>query len=100
MKCKYGQRGACEKLFCPNCPDDSSCYEFDLFTNADRIRGMSDKDLSEFINKCTSDNGPDFCRRLPECDADLERDTIIPLERCNECLLWYLRQPAEEEQHG
>lgn len=66
-------------------------------TNADRIRSMSDEDLAEFINRCTSsEDAPNFCRRLPECDADLEADTLIPLERCGMCLLHWLRKPAEE----
>ena len=37
-----------------------------------------------------------YCRQLPECDSDLERDTPIPLERCEQCVLHWLRQPAEE----
>lgn len=66
-------------------------------TNADRIRAMSDEELAEFINQCTSENGPYFCRSLPECEEDLEKDTLIPLDRCNVCLLRWLRQPPEEE---
>ena len=66
-------------------------------TNADRIRSMSDEELAEFINLCTSsEDAPNFCRRLPECAADLEADTLIPLERCGMCLLHWLRKPAEE----
>lgn len=66
-------------------------------TNADKIRSMSDEELAEFINRCTSgDDAPHFCRGLPECDADLEADTLIPLERCGMCLLHWLRKPAEE----
>lgn len=66
-------------------------------TNTDHIRSMSDEELAEFINCCTSGDGaPDFCRRLPECDDDLEADTLIPLERCKQCLLYWLRQPAAE----
>ena len=56
MKCKYGQNGACEKLFRPNCPDSSECYEFELYTNADRIRAMSDDELA---NHPTTENGPE-----------------------------------------
>lgn len=29
-------------------------------------------------------------------DADPETDTLIPLERCSQCLLHWLRQPAKE----
>ena len=65
MKCKYGQNGACEKLFRPNCPDSSECYEFELYTNADRIRSMSDEELAVFLcavkfRRETILNVPDF----------------------------------------
>lgn len=46
MKCKYGQNGICEKLFHPNCPDSPECYEYDLYTNADRIRAMRIEELA------------------------------------------------------
>ena len=56
---------------------------------------MSDEELADFINCCTSGEGaPDFCLRLPECDADLETDTLIPLERCGKCLLQWVQKPA------
>ena len=67
-------------------------------TNAQKIRSMSDEELADFINRCTSVEGaPRFCRNLPECDADLETDTLIPLERCSACLLHWLKQPAKED---
>lgn len=73
---------------------DGPCKD-EVLTNADRIRSMSDEELAEFINCCTSGDGtPDFCRRLPECDDDLESDTLIPFERCNQCLLYWLRHPV------
>jgi hypothetical protein len=50
-KCKYGQKGVCDKLYHPNCPDNSECYEYELFTNAERIREMSDKELAEYFAK-------------------------------------------------
>lgn len=66
-------------------------------TNADKIRAMSDEELVEFINRCTSgEDAPRFCQYLPECNADMEADTFIPLERCSACLLHWLQQPAEE----
>lgn len=102
---------------CKNCPAYAKCtvtyrgsacaalrgtYGIDsdpeIITNADRIRAMSDEELAEFINRCTSVEGaPRFCRNLPECDADLETDTLIPLERCSACLLHWLKQPAKED---
>lgn len=64
-------------------------------SNADRIRAMSDEELAKIINKYAADNGPRFCRDLPECNEDLERDTLIPLDRCEKCVLHWLRQPAQ-----
>lgn len=67
-------------------------------TNADKIRAMSDEELADFINRCTSgEDALHFCRSLPECSADLEADTLIPLERCGACLLHWLKQPAKED---
>lgn len=74
------------------------CPHFIQKTNADRIRAMSDEELADFINRCTSgEDALHFCRSLPECDADLEADTLIPLERCSACLLHWIKQPAKEE---
>lgn len=64
-------------------------------TNADRIRAMTDEELARHLNKLTDDYHG-VCRNLPECDADLDEDRDIPLERCDGCWLAWLRQPAEE----
>ena len=95
MKCKYGQNGVCEKLFRPNCPDDSSCFEFEMFSNADRIRAMSDEELVVFLDE--------FSGRCTECEND-KGNTSCPIycggRFCSpgEIMNW-LRQPAKEEQH-
>lgn len=69
-----------------------------VFTNTDRIRSMSDEELSQNINRLLEGEiSIPYCRELPECDADVERDALIPLERCEQCVLHWLRQPAEEE---
>lgn len=66
-------------------------------TNADRIRSMSDEELARNINRLLEGEiSIPYCRELPECDADVERDALIPLERCEQCVLHWLRQPAEE----
>ena len=63
----------------------------DIITNADRIRAMSDEELSEFISRIEiGDFGPqvygktfcDMCKGQYECD---------------DCRLWWLQQPAEED---
>lgn len=70
----------------------------EIVTNADRIRAMSDEELARKINQLAEgERIIRYCRELPECDADLETDTLIPLERCEQCVLHWLRQPAEED---
>ena len=60
-------------------------------TNADRIRAMSDEKLAEFISRIEiGDFGPlvygkTFCDL---CSGQYE---------CDDCRLWWLQQPAEED---
>lgn len=60
-------------------------------SNADRLRAMSDEELAEFISRIEiGDFGPqvygktfcDMCKGQYECD---------------DCRLWWLQQPAEED---
>ena len=82
---------ACKRARKRECPDV-------VFTNADRIRAMSDEELSQNINRLLEGEiSIPYCRELPECDAEVERDAPIPVERCEQCVLKWLRQPAEEE---
>lgn len=95
---------------CKNCPAYAKCtvtyrgsacaalrstYGIDsdpeLITNADKIRAMSDEELAEFISRIEiGDFGPqvygktfcDMCKGQYECD---------------DCRLWWLQQPAEED---
>ena len=59
-------------------------------TNADRIRSMSDEELSEFISRIEIGDfgqqvyGKTFCDM---CKGQYE---------CDDCRLWWLQQPAEE----
>ena len=59
-------------------------------TNADRIRAMSDEELSEFISRIEIGDfgqqvyGKTFCDM---CKGQYE---------CDDCILWWLQQPAEE----
>ena len=58
---------------------------------------MSDEELARNVNRLLEGEMElHYCRQLPECDRDLELDTPIPLERCEQCVLHWLRQPAEE----
>ena len=71
--------------------DSWQCDYIPTPTNADRIRAMSDEELAEFINRIEiGDFGPqvygktfcDMCKGQYECD---------------DCRLWWLRQPAKED---
>ena len=67
-------------------------------SRADLIRRMSDEELAKEINRLMEgETSIPYCRELPACDEDVERDVLIPLERCEQCVLQWLRQPAEED---
>lgn len=67
-------------------------------SNADRIRAMSDEELAKAIHLLVEGESMiQYCRSLPECDEDLERDTVIPLDRCEKCVLHWLQQPVKED---
>ncbi len=95
---------------CKNCPAYAKCtvtyrgsscaalrstYGIDsdpeLITNADKIRAMSDEELSEFISRIEIGDfgqqvyGKTFCDM---CKGQYE---------CDDCRLWWLQQPAEED---
>lgn len=95
---------------CKNCPAYAKCtvtyrgsacsalrstYGIDtdpeIITNADRIRDMSDEELSEFISRIEIGDfgqqvyGKTFCDM---CKGQYE---------CDDCRLWWLQQPAEED---
>lgn len=63
----------------------------DIITNADRIRAMSDEELSEFISRIEIGDfgqqvyGKTFCDM---CKGQYE---------CDDCRLWWLQQPAKED---
>ena len=61
---------------CIHDPDNRDLYE--PMTNADRIRGMSDEELAEFLYQVGYDNGWGL----------------------KEFALEWLQQPAEEDDHG
>lgn len=74
---------------CPNC-GGTGIVKVPM-TNADRIRAMSDEELAEFISRIEiGDFGPqvygktfcDMCKGQYECD---------------DCRLWWLQQPEEED---
>ena len=74
---------ACKRARKRECPDV-------VFTNADRIREMSDEELANFISRIEIGDfsplvyGKTFCDM---CQGQYE---------CDDCRLWWLRQPAEK----
>ena len=59
-------------------------YRTEPMTNADKIRAMSDEELSKFI-------------REPFCDKRTHDEcTISYCGVCDQCVLDWLQQPAEE----
>ena len=59
----------------------------DIITNADRIRAMSDEELAEFIPNWSYTNA---CK----CEEQSYADCNL---KCEECVLDWLQQPAEED---
>ena len=68
------------------------------WTNADRIRAMSDEELAAIMIQMTDlELQIPFCKNLPACQEMLENpDKDIPVPKCVDCLLDWLRQPVEE----
>ena len=59
----------------------------DIITNADRIRAMNDEELAEFIPNWSYTNA---CK----CEEQSYADCNL---KCEECVLDWLQQPAEED---
>lgn len=59
-QCKYMDRCAAEadclgQVFDLNYDGEHGCVEFEAFTNADRIRAMSDEELAVFLEQTQAD---------------------------------------------
>lgn len=99
IKCKN-----CDKLKNHWCravidsPDEDmvrDCRHFRHKTNADRIRAMSDEELGRcLVNIHDSGCFISFCKNKPECAELLDNDGITD-EMCMECMMQWLKQPAE-----
>lgn len=63
-------------------------------TNAELIRSMSDEELAAMLLRVDGESG--FCKSLPECLELVDNDGGVPLQKCEACMLKWLRQPAEE----
>ena len=65
-------------------------------TNADRIRAMSDEELSEFLTHINPTNCQD-CAFSHGWRCQPDRDDYSDFEKCEEGRKRWLQQPAEEE---
>ena len=89
-QCKYitvcmAQADGLGQVFDPNYDGEHGCTDFAPFTNADRIRSMSDEELSVFL--CEEfDCGSDSCPGLELCKTNEGK--------ANGLLKW-LKRPAE-----
>lgn len=94
MKCKFEHDEDCcncgsPQYMCKCKP--KICGSVVPITNADRIRAMSDEELAEFISRIEiGDFGPQVYGRTfcDMCKGQYE---------CDDCRLWWLQQPAEED---
>ena len=71
----------CARDFNPK-SDEPKCFE--MLTNADRIRAMTDEELAMAIS--TDFGGIPWCKFIPEC-----QDTL-----CEVCVIKWLKQEVEE----
>ena len=90
-QCKYitvcmARADGLGQVFDPNYDGEHGCTDFAPFTNADRIRSMSDEELSVFL--CEEfDCGSESCPGLELCKTNEGK--------ANGLLKW-LQQPAEK----
>lgn len=70
-------------------------------TRADKIRVMKDEELAEILRRFADINEwAEWCRGFPECTKGLALEDDIPVERCRECVLRWLREVPDEERAG
>lgn len=65
--------------------EDRNCKYFELATNADRIRAMSDYEMQEFFERVA---------RTAGCPPPNQMDCM---DDCEKCWAAYLRKTAEED---
>ena len=84
-QCKYitacmAEADGLGQVFDPNYDGEHGCTDFVPFTNAQKIRAMSDEELADVVA-----NGVGCALKAPHCmDVD-----------CTPCILKWLQQPTE-----
>ena len=95
---KYKDDGRERYAWCPLIGDNPDleferfCGAFKKKTNADRIRSMTDEELTEFLYKFNDiDEKVKFCTNKKVCTDWLEKEDTLPDGWCKECLLELLK---------
>ncbi len=96
--CVYHENGLCRKYEEPGyvnycvfgpCTDETP-------SRGDLIRRMDDPELAQYLYALANgDFELRFCQNRPECQQLVDTDDGVPEEKCMECLVQYLQQPAE-----
>ena len=74
-------------------------YRIEPLTNADRIRSMSDEELSEFLTHMNPTNCQD-CAFSHGWRCQPDRDDYSDFKKCEEGRKRWLQQPAEGVNNG
>jgi len=69
-------------------------------TNGDVLRAMTDEELAQELTDMISGSGDFYCKNLPECEAALDADQDIPEEKCEACMVSWLKSPREVTDDG
>lgn len=76
-----------------------TCNRFGRTTHREQLQAMSNAEFARWlIEQCEVDSAgfsSVFCRGSEDCDAYLDREEAIPLERCVDCLARWLGEVAE-----
>ena len=116
MICKFNTCGTCFNCYSKNFNMDCfPCEDADPMTNADRIRAMTDEELSEFLSSIAYGRETPWCEQFAEkfckscptttCTAEGHHHPM-DLHECDftdgKCphgrdIVWWLQQPAGEE---
>ena len=78
-------------------PVCNSCFNYDKFipikiTNADRIRSMSDEDLTKII-MCPYDTAGKPIEIMPCVNGNVQK--FVPPEDCKKCMMEWLQSEVE-----
>lgn len=73
-------------------PTISGCGKGKGMTNYERIKSMSVEEVAHVLLRWEDLRMPYYCQNLPECDADLENDVLIPEDRCAICVKKWLME--------